>query len=96
MAILVLGFVVVVVLVLLAWAHFSPTGVAAVTAKLPPTVQAVAVDAAVLASNAAERVAADAIKAELALMRKWFSAAAGPHIDALEAENETYRTEVKP
>lgn len=89
MVIEILGFVAIVGIGLAAWAHFFPTQAAAVTAKLPQS----AVEASVIASNAAEKATAAVIKADIAVMRKWFSAAAKPHLDALDAENETYLTE---
>jgi len=96
--ILILAFLAIAAVLYALLNHFAPATAAAVVAKakseLPANVQTVAVDVAVSASSAAEKIAAEAIKVELAIMRKWFSAAAGPHLDALVAENETYLTEV--
>ena len=95
----VLAFIAIAAVIIALVQHFAPKTVAAVEAKataaLPKSVQTIALDAAVAASNAAEKATAEAMKVDLAIMRKWFSAAAAPHIDALDAENEVYRTEVK-
>lgn len=91
MIIEILGFIVIVVVVLLAWSHFNPTGTVATTVK---SVQTSAIDASITTSNLAEKATADVVALELSSMKKWFSAAAQPHLDALVAENEAYRTGV--
>ncbi len=92
----ILVFVVVLVVAFALIAKFFPAVVTQAANALPKAAGDSLQQAAITAANMADNAAVDSIKANLEGMRSWFTSAdAKAHIDALEAENETFRPAVK-